>query len=223
MADNEFDIITFDCYGTLIDWESGIVNAFQTEASRQNLSISRDEIIDAYHEEEPAVESMPYLSYREVLAQTGERVSMRIGLQIKPESKDFLSHSLPDWMPFPDTNPALERLAQRYRLGLLSNIDDDLLSKTRKLFTVEFDLIVTAQQVKSYKPAPAHFLEAITRTKGRKWLHAAQSYFHDVVPVRALNYPVAWVNRKRETIPEGGTEPTYEVQNLTELADLLEK
>ena len=221
MPDQDFDLITFDCYGTLSDWESGIISAFQSEAVESGLSLKPDEIVAAYMIEEPIVESGPYQPYRQVLARTAVRVATRLGWKLEEERASFLAETVADWRPFSDTNAALERLASRYGLGLLSNIDDDILEQTRKHFSVAFDLIVTAEQVESYKPGHAHFLEAATRSKGKRILHAAQSYFHDVVPANALGIPVAWVNRKRERADEGGPKPAYEVNTLSELADLL--
>ena len=216
-----FDLITFDCYGTLIDWEEGIVSAFQREAARAGKSVDAAAVIAAYHTEEPAVEFESYHPYRDVLTKTARRVAGRLGLPIEPARAAFLAESLPQWRPFPDTNAALERLVKRYRLGILSNVDDDLLAATREHFTVRFDLIITAEQVGSYKPAHGHFIEARWRAGGARWLHAAQSYFHDVVPARALGIPVAWVNRKRERPDAGGPLPDIEVNSLAELADRL--
>jgi 2-haloalkanoic acid dehalogenase type II len=167
------------------------------------------------------VESGDYQPYREVLAQTAVRVASRLGWPLDPGRAGFLARSLPGWQPFPDTTAALERLASRFRLGLLSNIDDDLLAATRRHFTVDFHLIVTAQQVKSYKPGFAHFQEALARTPGKRLLHAAQSYFHDVVPASSLGVPVVWVNRKAEVLPESGPKPTAIVSDVASLADLL--
>lgn len=222
MTSSDFDIITFDCYGTLIDWEGGIINAFKSEAAKDGLTLEGDQIISAYSAEEPKVESGAYLSYREVLRETARRVGSRLGWKLSTERSGFLAQSLPDWKPFADTNAALERLAGKFQLGILSNVDDDLLAGTRRHFTVQFDLIVTAQQVRSYKPGYAHFNEAIARLSGKRLLHAAQSYFHDVVPCTALGIPVVWVNRKGERPGPGGPLPTHEVRNLSELADLLE-
>lgn len=221
MANGDFDIITFDCYGTLIDWESGIICAFQSEAAMNGVELNRDRIITAYAAEEPRVESAPYRPYREVLGETARRVAATLGWELSAERAGFLAASLPDWKPFPDTNPALERLARRFQLGILSNIDDDLLAATRRQFSVDFDLIVTAQQMKSYKPGLAHFEEAIARAGKRRLLHAAQSYFHDVVPASKLGIPVVWINRKGSRVEPGGPLPTHEVRNLTELANLL--
>jgi 2-haloalkanoic acid dehalogenase type II len=216
-----FDIITFDCYGTLIDWEAGIISAFQSEAAKDLVELRGDQIIEAYAAEEPAVESASYRSYRQVLGETARRVAAKLGWNLPAERAGFLAASLPEWRPFPDTNPALERLARRFTLGILSNIDDDLLTATRRHFPVAFDLIVTAQQVKSYKPGVAHFKEALVRAGEKRLLHAAQSYFHDVVPTSKLAIPVVWVNRKGSAVEPGGPVPTHEVRNLTELANLL--
>lgn len=221
MPDMHFDFITFDCYGTLIDWEGGIASAFQSEAARDGLNLERTSIIIAYHVEEPAVECGEFRSYREVLGEVAVRVAARLGWNLEACRAGFLAASLPEWQPFADTNTALERLARRFKLGILSNVDDDLIAETRRHFTVDFDLIITAQQVHSYKPSHAHFKTALARLEGKRLLHAAQSYFHDVVPSSELGIPVAWVNRKNELADKGGPHPTYEVRNLSELADLL--
>lgn len=217
-----FDIVTFDCYGTLIDWEAGITSAFQSEAAKDGIELRGDQIIETYALEEPKVESGSYLSYRQVLGETARRVAAKLGWNLPPERAGFLAASLPEWQPFDDTNPALERLAQRFTLGILSNIDDDLLADTRRHFTVDFELIVTAQQVSSYKPGLAHFKEALFRAGESRLLHAAQSYFHDVVPSSKLGIPVVWVNRKGNAVGPGDPIPTHEVRTLTELANLLE-
>jgi 2-haloalkanoic acid dehalogenase type II len=213
------DVITFDCYGTLIDWEAGISAAFAAAADAQPLD--RTQVLKAYAEIEPTVEAAPYRRYRDVLTETAQLVAERLGWPLSQEGARFLPQSLPDWPPFADTNPALERLmAAGYSLGILSNVDDDLLAGTRRQFTVPFDLIVTAQQVGSYKPAHTHFTEARQRLADKRWLHAAQSYFHDVIPARALGIPIAWINRKREAASDGGGAD-YEFHTLTELADWL--
>jgi len=216
-----YDIITFDCYGTLIDWESGIVNAFLSEAAVDGIELEAESIIAAYMSEEPGVEAGQYRPYKEVLRETAQRVAAELGWKIGPERAGFLAASVPKWQPFLDTNLALERLARKFQLGILSNIDDDLLEATLKHLTVRFAFTITAEQVHSYKPGLAHFRQATARTPGLRLLHAAQSYFHDVVPTSSLKIPVAWVNRKSERIGEAGIEPTYQVEDLTGLVDLL--
>jgi len=218
---NRFDLVTFDCYGTLIDWDQGIIEAFRDEANTQGASLDPKALLDTYLSQEINVEQN-YKPYRQVLDETATRVASRLGLDASKLKPHFLSKRISDWRPFRDTNPSLERLAKTYKLGILSNIDDDLLASTRRHFTVEFDLIVTAEQVRSYKPGYAHFEEARRRAGKLRQLHAAQSYFHDVIPAVQLGIPVAWVNRKNEARSAGGPRPDYEVQDLKTLADLLQ-
>jgi HAD superfamily hydrolase (TIGR01549 family) len=183
-----YDVITFDCYGTLIDWESGISGALHHAAKSIGFDVRRVDIMRAYLEVENAA---------------------------------FLADSLGGWTPFADTNQALEELNKDgYRLGILSNIDNDLLAGTLEHLTVEFDFLVTAESVRSYKPAQAHFLKARESLAGSFWLHAAQSYFHDIVPACELDIPVVWVNRNGET-PGRESCPTGEVPTLGGLVQWL--
>ena len=221
MADRPFDVVTFDCYGTLIDWERGIRNAFAAEAAKLGQRVDVAAAVRLYVEIEAEVEGQTFRRYREVLAETGRRVSARLGWPLPAERAGFLAESLPAWPQFPDTNASLRRLAAAgYRLGILSNVDDDLLAWSRRHLMVPFELAVTAQQVRAYKPAPSHFLAARALIGSAPWLHAAQSYFHDVAPARALDIPVAWINRKREA-PAGAARADREFPTLTGLADWL--
>ncbi len=163
----------------------------------------------------------PYRPYREVLEEVARETARRLNWPLAPDRARFLPESLPGWKPFSDTNPALERLkAAGYRLGILSNIDDDLLAGTLRRFTVAFDVLVTAEQVRSYKPAHAHFIRARELAGTAGWLHVAQSYFHDIEPACTLGIPVVWVNRKREP-PSGSARPTAEVATLEGLVEWL--
>ena len=212
-----FEIITFDCYGTLIDWESGIRDAFRGAGGDALPGI---DVIPAYAKAEAAVEREGWRPYREVLTAAAARTVAELQLP-QPASSDFLVRSLPAWRPFPDTNEALDRMKRAgIALGILSNVDDDLLAATRRHFPVEFDFVVTAEQVRSYKPAAAHFLAARDAIGNRRWLHAAQSSFHDIVPANALGIPTAWINRKSMR-PLPGGEPVMEFATLEELADAL--
>jgi len=218
--ERKYDVVTFDCYGTLIDWETGIADAFVRTAHEDGVDLRHAEVLRAYALIEPVVEREHFRLYRDVLTETATRVAHALGWALAYERGTFLVTSLASWKPFPDTNAALERLrAAGYRLGILSNVDDDLLGATRKHFTVDFDLVVTAQQVHSYKPAHGHFLEAQKKIAGQRWLHAAQSNFHDIAPATALGIDNAWVNRRNET---GGVKPTYEVRDMAGLASLLD-
>jgi 2-haloacid dehalogenase/putative hydrolase of the HAD superfamily len=216
-----YDIITFDCYGTLIDWESGISGAFHRAAAADGVTLARGDVLRAYADVEHRVQAEGYRTYREILADTAVRVAQALGWPLAPERAGFLAESLPSWQPFADTNPALERLvAAGCKLGILSNIDDDLLAATRTHFTVDFNLVITAQQVRSYKPGHAHFLTARDRIGNARWLHAAESNFHDIVPTNALGIDNAWINRLRQQPLPGGT-PTMLFDDLTGLADAI--
>jgi 2-haloalkanoic acid dehalogenase type II len=219
-----WDVITFDCYGTLIDWEAGIAGALRAALAAGGVTVDPDRVLAVYHGVEPAVQAERFQTYRDVLAESARRVAARLGWALPGGQASFLADSLPGWTPFADTNGALDRLARAgYRLGILSNVDDDLLAGSRRHFTVAFDpaLIITAQQVRSYKPGPAHFEAARARLGGQRWLHAAQSYFHDVVPARSLGIPVAWINRKGERPPRpSGAEAEF--RSLAEFAAWME-
>jgi 2-haloacid dehalogenase len=215
-----YNVITFDCYGTLIDWESGIAGAFLSTAAADGVTLTREAVLRAYADTEHRVQAASYRPYREILRDTAVRVAATVGWQLRSERAGFLADSLPSWQPFPDTNAALERLAAVSRLGILSNIDDDLLDATRVHFTVDFDVLVTAQQVRSYKPGHAHFQTARDLIGTASWLHAAESNFHDIVPTNALGIDNAWINRQRQMELPGGT-PKYKLGDLAGLAAAL--
>ncbi len=196
-----FDTLTFDCYGTLIDWRGGIVDAFRRIAHAAGRGVDETRILDLHARIEPQIQAGEYRSYREVLDRTAVKIAAEIGIEIPAAETDFLSRSLSHWRPFPDTVAALERLvAAGARLGILSNVDDDLLDATLVRLKVPFDLTVTAQQVRSYKPAPGHFEEAGRRVGRSRWLHVAQSLFHDFEPAAAIGLPVVWINRLGEPL-----------------------
>ena len=221
----EFEFVTFDCYGTLIDWETGIRRAFKQALEGTGLSRAQEaELFELYQGEEKKIEGQTtYRKYREVLALAASCAARRFGKTIPGNLSSVLAEQLPSWKPFPDTNPALERLATEYTLGILSNVDDDLLSGTLKHFTVPFDLVVTAERVRSYKPATEHFEEArkiIGADRG--WLHVAASLYHDIEPASRLGINAVWVNRKNS--PEGKQyrwKIVREVRDLGHLADWL--
>jgi 2-haloalkanoic acid dehalogenase type II len=217
-----FEVVTFDCYGTLIDWEGGIASAFIDAAAADGVQLTRDGVIAAYEIVEPQVEHEEFRIYREVLREAALRVARRLGWPLSHERAGFLADSLPNWQPFPDTNAALERMTSAgVRLGILSNVDDDLLAATRRHFSVGFDVIVTAQQIGSYKPALAHWRAARERIGDARWVHAAQSNFHDVVPANSLGIDTAWINRRAQIALPGGN-PKHEFSDLGGLAEFLE-
>ena len=216
-----FDVLTFDCYGTLIDWERGLGDAFATAARAEGVAADRATLLAAYHEIEPVIQRERYRSYREVLALTARQLADRFTWRLTAGDERFLADSLPWWPPFADTNEALRRLAEAgYRLAILSNVDDDLLAATRRHLDVDFEFVVTAQQVGAYKPAPAHWQAARKRIGDARWLHVAQSYFHDIVPARRLGIASAWINRTRQS-PAGAERSDVEFGTLAEAADWL--
>jgi 2-haloalkanoic acid dehalogenase type II len=214
----QFDVITFDCYGTLIDWRSGIREAFARAAATAGVAVDAGALLDAYNELEPRVEQERYRSYRDVLTETAARAAQSLGWPLAYDGAAFLAESLPSWRPFDDTNAALEQLvAAGHTLAILSNVDDDLIAATRRHLTVHFDFVITAQQVGSYKPALNHFLAARERVAGLRWLHAAQSDFHDVIPTNSLGIPNAWINRLGEQALPGG-KPAFEFPDMASFA-----
>jgi 2-haloalkanoic acid dehalogenase type II len=216
-----WEVLTFDSYGTLVDWEEGIAGAFLARARDGGITLDRRAVLAAYADVEPAVQREAFRPYREVLARSAVEVARRLGWTVGIEDAGFLPASVPGWPVFADTNPALRRMAAAgLELGILSNVDNDLIAATARHFAVPFNFIVTAEDVGAYKPAHEHFLTARRRVGPRRWLHVAQSWFHDVEPATALGIPVAWVNRKAEQ-PAGLAEPSVVVPDLAALADWL--
>jgi 2-haloacid dehalogenase/putative hydrolase of the HAD superfamily len=214
--------VTFDVYGTLIDWESGIWDAFSAEAERDGFTIEREEVIPLFMEISREIEGGSYELYAEVLRRTVVEIAKRLGWPLEPSRSGFLPDSVARWAPFRETRPQLEKIAKKYNVGLISNIDDKLLGQTRRHLQVDFDIVVTAQQVRSYKPDAAHFNECARRIGGKKgWVHVASSYYPDVEPCVKAKIPVIWVNRHKETLDSGQRKPTAEVANLREAAKLL--
>jgi 2-haloacid dehalogenase len=214
--------VTFDVYGTLIDWETGIWDAFAAEANRDGFTIERSEVIPLFHEISRQIEGGSYELYAEVLRRTAVEISKRLGWPLEPSRSGFLPDSVQDWPVFKETRAQLEKLSKRYSLGLISNIDDKLLGQTRRHIPIDFDLVVTAQQVRSYKPDAAHFNECARRIGGKKgWVHVASSYYHDVEPCVKLKVPVIWVNRNKEQLEPSQKKPTEEVKTLLDAAKLL--
>jgi 2-haloacid dehalogenase len=214
--------VTFDVYGTLIDWETGIYEAFAKEAERDGFEIDRSVLISLFHEISRDIEGGSYELYAEVLRRTAIEIAKRLEWNLEPSRSGFLPDSVQRWKPFKETNTQLQKLLKKYKLGLLSNIDDKLLGQTRRHIPTDFDLVVTAQQVRSYKPDPAHFTECARRIGGKKgWVHVAASYYYDIEPCVKKKIPVIWVNRHKEQLEANQKKPTAEVSNLKEAAKLL--
>jgi 2-haloacid dehalogenase len=222
-------LITFDCYGTLIDWENGMLAALRPMFSRDGHHVPDLQILELYGEIEAELESGPYMPYRQVLAKTAQELGRRLEINVLDEEGIAFSESLTRWEPFVDTLPALQSLARKFRLGIISNVDDDLFAETRKkLAPVEFEFVITAQQMHSYKPSHRNFEEAIRRSGLNKdqILHVGQSLYHDIAPANELGLRNVWVNRPSirpgsSAAKPGNAKPTYEVRILADLYQLL--
>jgi 2-haloacid dehalogenase len=226
---HRFRCLTFDCYGTMIDWESGILDAMRPilAAHGKSKSLTDSEILALYGELESRGEQAPYRIYREVLRDVVRGFGERVGFTATDQEKDSLPNSLGDWKPFPDTIAALRRLKSKFKLAVISNVDDDLFERTAQHLEVPFDHVITAQQARSYKPSHNNF-ELALRVIGlprEQVLHVAQSLFHDHVPAKAMGFTTVWVNRRRRVQSAGATPPAdahpdLEVPDLKWLADL---
>ncbi|HKT50373.1 MAG TPA: haloacid dehalogenase type II [Candidatus Angelobacter sp.] len=221
-------LITFDCYGTLIDWETGMLSAFRSLFWRNGKVVSDEKLLEVYGDAEAEIEAGPYQRYRTVLSETVQAMGRELGVDISAHDSRQFAASVPLWEPFPDTVACLQALARRYKLGIISNIDDDLFAGTQKKLGVRFDLIVTAEQVQSYKPSLRNFQEALRRSGLGKdeVLHAGQSVYHDIVPASFLGIANVWVNRPSIRPGAGAAKPAsaqpqFEVQNLNELLALM--
>lgn len=216
--------ITFDVYGTLIDWETGVYEAFQAEAERTGFDIGdKATLIDLFNKHQEDIMSGSYELYAEVLRRVALKIAEDLEWDLEPSRTNFLPDSVVRWKPFREANAALDRIAKKYQVGLVVNIDDKLLVASRRHIRSDFDIVVTAQQVRSYKPETAHFTETARRIGGKKgWMHVGSSYYFDVAPSIKSKLPTVWVNRKKEKPDDPkAKKPDLEVKNLRELADKL--
>lgn len=202
-----YAVLTFDCYGTLIDWESGILSALRP-LLHAHASLRADaEILELYGRFEPQAEAGAYRSYREVLRSVVDLFGAHGGFAPTAAERLSLEQSMAHWKPFPDTVPALSALARRYRLAVISNVDDDLFEDSAAQLRVPFAAVITARQVRAYKPDPALFHHAIARlaVPKERILHVAQSLHHDVAPAQQLGMATVWVNRRHGRPGSGAT------------------
>jgi 2-haloacid dehalogenase len=222
---SRFEYLSFDCYGTLIDWESGILGYLLPLLRDKGCKVSGEEILRLYSEFEPRQQEAPYRSYREVLASVVRDLARELGVHVSAKEAGGFAESIRGWEPFSDTVPALARLKSGYKLAVLSNIDDDLFAFTAPKLQVELDFVVTAQQAQGYKPSLRNFEMLLDRlgVKKERLLHVAESLYHDVVPARALGIAAVWVNRRQGKAAATrlvSAHPDLEVQTVAALADL---
>jgi 2-haloacid dehalogenase len=198
----DFDALTFDCYGTLIDWETGLLAALSEHVEPS------ESVLEAFARHEARLEAGPYLTYKEVLAGCLRALGEEHGFSVSDEAAAAFGQSVRDWPAFEDSPEALAELKQRFKLAVITNCDDDLFAASNQRLGVEFDWIVTAEQARGYKPRTENFEFAFERIDvGReRILHVAQSLFHDHVPAKALGMTTAWIDR-RQGRPGGGATP----------------
>ena len=223
---NNYEWISFDCYGTLVDWETGISDAVAAVFARHGVRKTRAEILAMFSDAEPRVQSSgEFLEYRRVLADVMEIMAWEASIRLPRAEAEHLPDSLPDWPVFPDAPEALHSMQQRYRLAIISNVDDNLFTGTAANLGVTFDAVITSQQARSYKPDLNNFHEAqeLMGIERDRWLHVGESLFHDIGPANRLGIDSVWVKRPDRG---GGSRltdaaPTLQVPDLAELARLM--
>jgi 2-haloacid dehalogenase len=224
---SQFKILTFDCYGTLIDWESGIFSALRPILATHGKTLGDEALLELYGELELEAESEEFKPYREVLQAVVHGFGKRLGFAPTKQEAESLPNSLAGWLPFPDTVESLRRLSTRYKLAIISNVDDDLFAASAKRLQVAFDYVTTAQQAGAYKPSLKIFNLALKKIAlpNQQILHCGQSVYHDVLPAQSLGLATVWVNRPSPRVGVGAVKaasgkPDIQVNSLKALADL---
>ncbi len=230
---SRFKALSFDCYGTLIDWEAGIVSHLRPWADRHALEVADEDLLTIFSEIETVVEgeASPAPLYPAVLAETLKRIGRRLGAAVSAEEAEDFGASVGAWPAFPDSAGALARLQERFRLIIVSNVDRSSFAASNRRLGVEFDLIITAEDVRAYKPQPAHFKALLSSLPGlgvepHQLLHVAQSLYHDHEPVRRFGIESVWIDRRsgREgsgatPTPSGAVSPGWRFPSMAAFAD----
>lgn len=215
-----FEALSFDCYGTLIDWEAGILAGLRAVLDPRGVAPDDDDLLERFARHEAAVEAGPYLRYREVLACALAGVCAELDVRPTDEEAAAFGGSVGDWPAFPDSTAALASLGRRFRLAVITNCDDDLFAASNRRLGVTFDWVITAEQVGAYKPNRRNFEVALERIEGAgiardRLLHVAQSLFHDHVPAKEIGLATAWVDRRHDRPGSGATPPAVATPDLT--------
>ena len=216
---SDFAVLSFDCYGTLIDWESGIVAALTPWLAAHGIEAERERILAAFSDAEaPQQQATPGMLYRDLLAEVHGAIAEQFGLARDPDAANAFGASIPDWPAFPDSAEALGYLKQRYQLVILSNVDRASFAQSKPKLGVEFDAIYTAEDIGSYKPDPRNFDYMLTRLAARGFareqiLHTAESLYHDHVPAKRVGLATCWIHRRAGKAGRGATrQPEAEVR-----------
>lgn len=218
----DVEFLTFDCYGTLIDWEAGILNTLRPLLLTNGFEVDDETILETYAELESEAQRGPYRSYRSVLGEVMSGVASRFGFRLVGEDRDALARSVSNWPAFPDARPVLGELSARFRLVVLSNIDDDLFEAANERLGRPFHQVFTAQQIGSYKPDARNFEYLVDALGGKpgRLLHVAQSLYHDISPANQSGIATIWINRRSHKGGFGATPPARAVP-AAEFPDLL--
>ena len=222
---SRFEILTFDCYGTLINWEEGILRCLHRVLAAYGKDADDATILQLYGDFEARAEQGKYRCYRDVLQSVVKQFGDQLGFAPTDHETRSLPESVPNWKPWPDTVSSLRELQQRFRLAIVSNVDDDLFAATLPQLGVKFDQIITAQQAGAYKPSLKIFELALRRigVPAQRVLHVGQSIYHDVLPAQSLGLATVWVNRPSPRTGVGAVKvaeghPDLQVSSLAELA-----
>lgn len=225
---NQYKALTFDCYGTLIDWENGILGALKPLLLAHNTNLDDDQILENFADFESELEKGYYIKYREVLKRVVKKFGEKFGFEPTAKELNSLPDSIQHWLPFTDTVEALKTLKQKFQLVIISNVDDDLFAFSAKHLEVEFDQIITAEQAKSYKPSLNNFRLAIEKIDLplEQILHVAASVYHDIVTAKSLGLSTVWVNRRTDSqgvniTKSAVSQPDLEMPDLKTLAAMI--
>ncbi len=211
-----YDVLTFDCYGTLIDWETGLLAALR-EALPGSVDVGDDALLETYARHEAEAERPPYRTYREVLAAGVRGVADDLRLDVGDDAVARFAESVLEWPAFPDSAEALGRLHERFRLGVITNCDADLFAASSERLRADFDWVITADAARAYKPALTGFELAFTTipVSRERILHVAQSLFHDHVPAKQLGLTTVWIDRRHDRPGSGATPPARATPDAT--------
>jgi 2-haloacid dehalogenase len=214
---DRFDVLTFDCYGTLIDWEAGLLAALRAPLTAHGIEEPDDAVLEAFARHEAELEGGPYRPYRDVLGGVLKAMLDHFGEAASPDEIAAFGGSVADWPAFPDSTAALARLHERFSLGVITNCDDDLFAASEKRLGLSFDWVVTAQQARRYKPNPRGFELMFERVglPTSRILHVAQSLYHDHVTAKRLGLATIWVDRRGGRPGAGATPPAEATPDLT--------
>ena len=217
------ELISFDCYGTLIDWKQGVLNTLVPLFDEYLLDIEPGEIFSLFRRFDAESLSSDFISYRNVLREIMKKYAHHLNVNMMQADLDCLVNSLPDWPAFEDTVLALRKLKMSYKLALITNSDNDLIEKTLNFLGVEFDYVITSESLNSYKPSTENFTRAlkIFDLPTHKILHVAQSIYHDIIPCNELGIRNLWVNRYNDPSPSDDVEkPGGEITGLAQLPEM---